>query len=104
MSKIDKQELTQRLDRLDALFRNDGSDALKEYKQWVRDIIKICTTEKVEEVEGADAIKALKTIHDYCRNMPVWDCNRCAINGWCDNFKTEDLPMEWGIDTWIKKE
>lgn len=105
MTTIDKQELTQRLDRLDTLFRDDDSEALKEYKQWVRDIIRLCASEKVGAVEEADAIKALKTIQNYCEHIPIAKCNKdCVIKGWCNNFKTEDLPMNWGIDTWIKKE
>ena len=61
---INKQKLTQKLDRLDALFHDDESAALREYKQWVRDLINLCTNTQQEE----ELREAIKLLHEFCDN------------------------------------
>lgn len=89
---INKQELTQRLDRLDALFRDDESAALKEYKQWIRDLINLCTiTQQAEEPR-----KAIKLLHDFCDNTHL--CEECSMQSWCDKHCPTHLPCEWEVE------
>ena len=91
MKVIIEQELVQRFDRLNALFRDDGSTALREYKHWMRDIITLCATEK-----KVDAIKAIKILQEYCAGR---DCVECAINKWCKPLRNdyEYTPENWNI-------
>lgn len=92
MKVINEQELVQRFDRLNALFRDDGSTALREYKQWMRDIITLCATEE----KTMDAIKAVKILQDYCEGKY---CGECAINKWCKPLRNgyEYTPENWNI-------
>lgn len=91
MKIIIEQELIQRFDRLNALFRDDGSTALREYKHWIRDIITLCATE-----EKVDEKKAIKILQEYCAGM---DCVECAIKTWCKPLSYEDIytPDMWDI-------
>lgn len=89
---INKQELVQRLDRLDALFRYDESAALKEYKQWIRDLINLCTiTQQAEKLR-----EAIKLLHDFCDN--TYRCEKCSIKDWCDKYCKACLPCDWEVE------
>lgn len=55
---------------------------------------------KVDEAPAPDPLEALRTVRDFCEEMPTEKClGKCPLTPWCAMYCSEDgmSPADWVI-------